>query len=200
VIYAQDGRHPHCFGLVWIGYTAWPLYDLLVLVRAIETRDVDTVTRHVYFDAVRRSLTNQIVAAYVQRTGIQISPLAQSMAAAGLGIADPVVKRLISPEALSELLAVGWPVAVAPDVPSGAVGITRSTIGTIWQVFGNSEYGLGRFEVSVPASLPPRQRFHLTFWLLRWRWQLVGVTLPETIQNLLGDELARAMRTPTQKR
>jgi len=63
---------------VWIGYTAWPIYDLLVLVRAIETRDVHTVTRHVYFDAVRASLTNQIVAAYVQHTGIQIGPLAQS--------------------------------------------------------------------------------------------------------------------------
>ena len=64
--------------VVWIGYTAWPIYDLLVLVRAIETRDVHTVTRHVYFDAVRASLTNQIVAAYVQHTGIQIGPLAQS--------------------------------------------------------------------------------------------------------------------------
>ena len=46
-------------GAAWIGYTAWPVYDLLVLVRAIETRDVDTLTRHVYFDAVRASLTNQ---------------------------------------------------------------------------------------------------------------------------------------------
>ena len=53
-------------GAAWIGYTAWPVYDLLVLVRAIETRHVDTLTRHVYFDAVRASLTNQIVAAYVQ--------------------------------------------------------------------------------------------------------------------------------------
>jgi hypothetical protein len=83
---------------VWIGYTVWPLYDLLVLVRAIETRDVDTVTRHVYFGAVRESLTNQIIAAYVRRTGIQISPLAQSMAASALGITDPVVAKLISPK------------------------------------------------------------------------------------------------------
>src|SRR5262249_52374202 len=83
----------------------------------METRDVATVTRHVYFDAVRVSLTNQIVAAYVRRTGIQISPLAQSMAASALGIADPIVKKLISPEALSELLAVGWPVAVVPGPP-----------------------------------------------------------------------------------
>jgi Protein of unknown function (DUF2939) len=57
-------------GLVWIGYTVWPLYDLFVLVRAIETCNV-TVTRHVYFDAVRVSLTSQVLAAYVQRTGIR---------------------------------------------------------------------------------------------------------------------------------
>jgi Protein of unknown function (DUF2939) len=186
-------------GLIWIGYTAWPLYELFVLVHAIETRDVDTVTRHVYFDAVRKSLTSQIIAAYTRRTGTQISPLAQSTAAAALGVADPVVSKLISPEALSELLAVGSPVAVVPDPPTGTVGMTTKTIGTIWQVFGNSEYGVGRFEVSTPESLPPQQRFRLTFWLLQWRWQLVGVTLPEAIQDLLGDELVKAMRTPAHK-
>jgi Protein of unknown function (DUF2939) len=180
--------------LILIGYTAWPLYNLFVLVRAIETRDVDTVTRHVYFDQVRISLTNQVVAAYVRRTGIQISPLARSMAAAALGIADPIVNKLISPEALSELLAVGWPVPVLPDPPPGTVGITRSTIGTIWQIFGNSEYGLGRFEVTAPAVLPPQQRFQLTFRLLQWRWRLVAVTLPENIQNLLADELIKVTR------
>ena len=166
-----------------------------MLVRAIETRDVDTVTRHVYFDAVRISLTNQMVAAYMRRTGIQISPLARSMAAAALGIADPVVNKLISPEALSELLAVGWPVPVVPEPPPpGTIGITRSTMGTIWQIFANSEYGLGRFEVAAPAALPPQQRFGLTFRLLQWRWRLVAVTLPENIQNLLADELIKATR------
>ena len=30
-------------GLVWIGYIAWPVYDLFVLIRAIETRDVNTL-------------------------------------------------------------------------------------------------------------------------------------------------------------
>ena len=83
--------------LVWIGYTAWPLYDLLVLVHAMEIRDVGTVTRHVYFDAVRVSLTQRVVAAYFRRTKINISPLAQSMAARALRIADPIVKKRISP-------------------------------------------------------------------------------------------------------
>ena len=186
--------------LVWIGYTAWPLYDLLVLVHAMETRDVGTVTRHVYFDAVRVSLTQQVVAAYVRRTRINISPFAQSMAAGALGIANPIVEKLISPEALSELIGIGWPVTVGSDPPPGTVGITERTIGTIWQIFKNSEYGFARFEVSAPSVLPQQQRFRLTFQLLQWRWRLVAVTLPENIQNLLGDELAKALRTPVPNR
>ena len=181
--------------LVWIGYITWPMYDLLVLIRAVETRDIGTVTRRVYFDAVRISLTNQIVAAYTRRTGVQISPFARSFASAGLAIADPIVQKLISPEALSQLLAVGWPVTAVPDVPpQGTVGITTNTIGTFWQIFENAEYGFGRFEVAGPAVLPAHQRFHLEFRLLQWHWRLVGVTLPENIQNLLADELAKALR------
>jgi hypothetical protein len=182
--------------LVWLGYTAWPLYDLWVLVHAMETHDVGTVTRLVYFDAVRVSLTNQVMAAYVRRTRINISPFAQSVAASALGIANPIVHKLISPEALSELFGMGWPVTVNSDPPPGTVGITERTIGTVWQIFRNSEYGFARFEVAAPAVLPPQQRFRLTFRLLQWRWRLVAVTLPETIQNLLGDELAKVLRTP----
>jgi Protein of unknown function (DUF2939) len=115
--------------LVWIGYLAWPLYDLLTLVHAFEKRDVSTVTRRVYFDAVRASLTDQIVAAYVRRTGIQVGPITRTMAISALGIADPIVKKLISPEALSELLTVGWPITVVPDVPAGTIGITRARSG-----------------------------------------------------------------------
>src|ERR1700745_4354427 len=156
-------------GFVWIGYVAWPIYDLLTLVRAMETRELDTVARYVYFDAVRVSLTKQVVAAYVRRTRINISPFAQSMAAGALGIANPIVQKLISPEALSELLGVGWPVTVGSDPPPGTIGITERTIGNLWQIFKNSEYGLARFEVPAPSVLPPQQRFRLTFQLLQWR-------------------------------
>jgi hypothetical protein len=181
--------------LVWIGYITWPIYDLLVLIRAVETRDIGTVTRRVYFDAVRISLTNQVIDAYTRRTGVEISPFARSFASAGLAIADPVVQKLISPEALSQLLTIGWPVTAVPDAPPpGTVGITTNTIGTFWQIFGNAEYGFGRFEVAGPAVLPAHQRFRLEFRLLQWRWRLVSIILPENIQNLLADELAKALR------
>jgi hypothetical protein len=53
-------------GLVWLGYIAWPLYDLTALVRAIDARDVSTVVRYVNFDRVRASLTEQIASAYME--------------------------------------------------------------------------------------------------------------------------------------
>src|SRR5438046_8519534 len=78
--------------------------------------------------------------------------------------------------------------------PPATIGITANTIGTIWQIYANSEYGFGRFEVAGPAALPQQQRFRLEFQLLHWHWRLVGVILPENIQNLLADELVKAMR------
>src|SRR5206468_12799233 len=81
-----------------------------------------------------------------------------------------------------------------PVPPPGTAGITTNTIGTFWQIFENAEYGFGRFEVAGPAVLPAHQRFRLEFRLLQWHWRLAGVTLPENIQNLLADELAKALR------
>jgi Protein of unknown function (DUF2939) len=180
--------------VVWIGYMAWPLYELAVLVRAIDARELSTVVRHVSFERVRVSLTEQLVTAYIRRSGIKPNPLAQQAAVAGLSILSPVINKLVSPEALSDLLAVGWPVAVAGNPPPGTLGISRETIGTAWQIFGASEYGVGRFEVSAPIELPPANRFRLTFQLLQWRWQLAGIILPENIQDLLADELIKSTR------
>ena len=110
--------------LVWIGYIAWPLYELAVIVRAIDDRDLATVARHVNFDRVRVSLTEQVVAAYMRRSGIKPNLLAEQ-AVAGLSILNPVVNKLVSPEALSDLLAVGWPVAVAQTLRQVLSELTR---------------------------------------------------------------------------
>ena len=174
--------------LAWLGYTAWPLYDIFVLVRAFETRNLETLRQHVYFDSARRSLSDQIVVAYIQRSGIQLPPLARAVPGAALAIADPVVAKIISPEALSEFLTIGWPVAVEPDVPKGTVGISSKTIGNAWQVYAASEYG--------PQSVARPQRFGLEFKLLQWRWRLTAITLPEAILNLLADELIKAVKKP----
>ena len=183
-------------GLMWLGYIAWPLYDLYALVNAFEKRDVHTVVRHVYFDSVRRSLADQILIAYVQRTGVQLSPRLQGVAAAALVIAEPVLSKVISPEALSEFLTTGWPMRVVPEVPAGTIGISSKDLVNAWQVFAASVYGFARYSISLPQSVSPTYRFTLTFKLLRWHWELTSITLPESIQNLLADELIQAMKAP----
>ena len=75
-------------GLAWIGYVAWPLYDLYVLVQAFEARDVETLKTHVYFDSVRRSLADQIVAAY-QILG-SIGQLTARQIGLGVDYYDPI--------------------------------------------------------------------------------------------------------------
>ena len=186
-------------GLTWLGYVAWPLHDLYTLVRAFEARDVETVKTYVYFDSVRRSLADQIVAAYVRRSGIQVNPLVQGIAGSAFAIADPIVAKVISPEALSEFLTTGWPVTVLPDVSQDAVGVSRKTLGNAWQIFAASEYGLARFKVSLPRELSRSQRFGLEFKLLQWRWRLTGLILPESIQNVLADELIKTMKAPARR-
>jgi hypothetical protein len=180
--------------IAWACYVAWPIEDLFILVRAFDQHDVGTVLGHLDLGRIRASLTNQIVAAYVRRTGVQITPRVRQLAALGFSVADPIVNRLVSPEALSELLSEGWPITVvAAPPPPGTLGINERTLGTMWQVFGTAEYGFARFEASAPVELPASHRFRLTFQLLQWRWRLVGITLPEQIQDVLADELIKVV-------
>ena len=102
------------------------------------------------------------------------------------------MNKLISPEALTELLRIGWPRAVLPEAPSNTSGITLAGLGTTWQLFAASEYGIGRYEVSVPVGAPPERAFMLQFRLAQWRWQLAAVRVPESIRLLLAEEIIKS--------
>src|SRR5262245_6013062 len=181
--------------VLWLGYVIWPLHDVVQLARAFETGNVETLRYHISFPAVRTSLTRQIIEVYLKQAGVKVNPLLQGAAAgAASSIADPIVEKLISPEALAAFMHAGWPQTVAPDKPASAIGINPQTIGTTWQMFMQSDYGIGRYEISLPAAVPRAQRFALAFRLTRWRWRLVGITLPEPIQMLLADELIKAVK------
>jgi Protein of unknown function (DUF2939) len=181
--------------LAWIGYAAWPLYDLFQLARAVERGDVEEVTRRVNFSRVRMSLAQQIVEAYLQRTGARPNPLVQGAAAS---IADPIVAKVISPEALAELLRVGWPKTVLANQPREAVGISVPALGNVWDLFAASDYGIVRYEVTVPVSSPPDRGFRLQLRLAQWRWRLTAVRLPEPIRLLLADEIIKSTKPQAQ--
>ena len=106
--------------------------------------------------------------------------------------------KLTSPEALAELLRDGWPRAVLPERPSDALGISIDSLGTVWQLFVASDYGIGRYEVPVPIAQPPERTFRVQLRLVRWRWRLSAVGLPERIRFALADELIKLTKPPTQ--
>src|SRR5882672_6473031 len=178
--------------LAWIAYLAWPAYDLSQFVRAVERGDATTAGRYVNLARVRTSLTEQITEAYLQRTGARSGPLVHGAVGA---LADPIVYKLISPEAFTDLLRIGWPRAVVPEPPSNSSGITLAGLGTAWQLFAAAEYGIGRYEVTVPVAAPPERAFMLQFRLAQWRWQLAAVRLPEPIRLLLADEVIKSTKS-----
>ena len=177
----------------WVALAAWPIQTLVKLTRAVETGDVATVIAHVDFPSVRTSVTQQVVDTYLRLTGATVSPLVRGLATAAGSIADPVVAKVVTPEALTDLLRNGWPNAVVSERPPSAVGLSRRNIGTAWQLFVASDYGLRHFKIDVPPSFAPELRFGLEFRLKQWRWQLSAVRLPETVKVALAEALIRSL-------
>jgi acetyl-CoA carboxylase biotin carboxylase subunit len=108
---------------------------------------------------------------------------------------DSLVAKLMTPEAFIAFLKTGWPTAAFPDGgPPGIVGISSDSFGTAWQTFANSEYGFGRFDVTVPITAPPERQFNLRFRLSQWRWRLKAIGLPASVQDRFADELIKSVK------
>lgn len=178
--------------LAWLGYVAWPILTLGTLARAIETGDRTTALHHIDLPAVRQSITDQVVDTYLRLTGKTASPLLRSAVAAG-SIADPIVGRIVAPDALVEFLRDGWPNAVLPDRPPGTAGLSSASLGNAWQIFAAAEYGIRRFEIELPPSLPRDRRVVLELRLIHWRWHLAGVRMPEHLRVRLAEALINVL-------
>jgi DUF2939 family protein len=187
---------------LWIAYVAWPFFALYELAAAIQNRDAATVARRINVAAVRHSLTEQIASTYLRVTGreARLGPLTRGVVAAAAGsIADPIVAKLLSTDALLELLHTGWPKQVLSEEPTtisggqGSIvqGLTSVSFGNLWRVFVQSEQGLRRFDIGIPIDAPPTHRLKLQFRLTHWVWKLAGIELPEELRVRLARELIR---------
>jgi hypothetical protein len=181
---------------LWIAYAAWPFFAFYGLVGAVQKKDHAALTRHVNFPALRRSLTDQVAETYFRLSGRAAQsemPSRTLVLSAVTSIADPIVARLISAEALLVLLDSGWPTAVLPDRDPMAPGLSYPSLGNLWQVFVHSDQGLRHFEIGLPTGQPPARQFRLQFRLTAWTWKLAGVELPEEIRIRLARELMKQL-------
>jgi hypothetical protein len=182
--------------LVFIAGAIWPFTALYDIATKAEAGDAAAVSERIDFVALRRSLTRQIITAYLRLSKIKVDASGITTAVAG-SVADPIVAKLISPEALLDLLRNGWPGAAIPERPPGLAGIGSASFGNWWALFANSEYGLSGFSVSLPVEKPQAQQFRVYLSLSRQGWRLSGLDLPEDIVTKLTEQLIGKGGLPT---
>jgi hypothetical protein len=139
-------------------------------------------------------MSAQIAKKYLQLTGKDLRPgsIEELFAVSvGVAIADPIVAKLLSPEAIIEFLQTGTASSVLQDKIAPMQGLNAEALGSVWRVFMNSELGIARFLVKVPVDKPAIERFRLQFCLAAWKWQLCSVALPEPLQIALAQEVIR---------
>lgn len=176
------------------GYWAWPFVGLHELAADLRARDTAAVSKDVDFGSLRRSLTEQVIEAYLRVTGrgAQLGILGNALASAvSSTVADPLVSQIINPENLVQLLNGG---TVPTEVGPVSVNIGQwptASLSSAWRAWLGTEYELDQFSIGLPAGAPPAEQFRLRLQLIQWHWKLIGIDLPETLRNQLARELAK---------
>ena len=182
--------------VLWLGYIAWPFASLFSVVRAAQARDAAAIAQRVDFPKLRRSVAVQILLAYAGLSGIKLDSASMTIGLTA-AFADPLVEKLLTPTALAELLHSGWPkAALGDEAPAGSRGLDPSALGSPWQLYLNSDYGIGVVRISLPAGQPRDRQFRIELSLSQWTWKLSGLDLPVALKERLARELMRQQGRP----
>jgi hypothetical protein len=180
---------------LWLAYAISPFLSVYSLLRVVQDHDVAELSARVDFAALRKSLTAQIVRTYLTisgKIGQTGSIVEQFAVAAGSSLAEPLVAKLVNPEALLELLQKGGSSNVFAENAPSLPGFSSEALGNWWRAYANSELGIARFFLDVPVDKPRQESFRLQFCLRDWTWKLCGVELPELLQVRLAQQLLKS--------
>jgi hypothetical protein len=175
-----------------VGYWAWPFFGLRALAAALQARDVTAINEDVDYARVRRSFTEQIIGAYLHVTGraSKLGAFGSVATAIGASIVDPWVSQIVNPENLAELLR-GGTISSELGPVSFKLGELPSSLNVAWSAWLSSQYGLGRFSIWLPPGAAEINQFRIRMQLLRWRWKVTGIDLPEKLRDQIAGELAK---------
>jgi hypothetical protein len=178
------------FVLIYLGSAATSLARLAAAVRV---GDGGAVLEQTDVTALRRSLTDQIVRAYLERTGStrKVSPMEKLLVTTyGATIADAMVAKMLTADRLTQILKSGN--LDAQGAPSFAALPTLANLPTEnWLAL------LGRLNIIKPVLLAIRisdtsdpdgyAAINLHYEDLDWK--LSGIELPKAIQRDLAASL-----------
>ena len=173
--------------LAWLIFLASPFVALYDLSRSVEAKDLARIRERVNFNALRVSLSRQILGAFVD--GRDLSDLDRQFAiGAGAAILNPVVEELVTPEALVDLLEDGWPQQVAGggNGEASPLRVDGASFGLAWRTYIASEsLGFRSITIPLPATAPKEKQFRVTLRLRGTTWRLTGIELPQSLRDVL---------------
>ena len=179
--------------LTWGFFVISPFVALYDLAEAVKAKDLEAIEERVNFRAVRISLSRQIVVEYLNAVGRghELDGLDRRLASgAGATIADPLVARLVTPEALVDLLDDGAPQGLTGTASPASFELNFTSLGRAIRVFAQSETrGFRNVYVAWPDDRPREERFKFHLRLSGFTWRLTGIELPATLRRELIKQL-----------
>jgi hypothetical protein len=182
--------------LAWAIFLVSPFVALYDLSRAVEAKDVGRITERVNFNALRTSLSRQILGEYLK--GQNLEGAERDLATeAGTAVLNPVVEQLVTPQALVDLFEDGWPERAAGSTGAAAVPLRFdvSSLEQAWRTFVFSEsQGFRSVTVPIPVDQPKEKQFRITMRISGTTWRLSGIELPAALREELIKRAAVASR------
>lgn len=182
--------------LAWAIFMVSPFVALYDLSKAVEAKDIDRITERVNFNALRNSLSRQILGEYMKDQDLEGAE--RDLATeAGAAILNPVVEQLVTPQALIDLLEDGWPEKAAGNTNGTALPL-RFDMGSLkqaWRTFIFSEsQGFRSVTIPIPVGEAKEKQFKITMRLKGTTWRLSGIELPAPLREELIKQAAIASR------
>ena len=177
-----------------LAYAIWPVAGFFRIASAIEARDAPALAKLVDFRALRKNLTKQVVAAYMELTGKEqkLGLLGKTFAVGvGTSYAEPIIAQLLNEQTLIDLLTKGKAGDGSIKVPAEFAPFSANAMKSGWQTWWASEYGLGDYYVYLPPDKPLDKQFKVKLSLTDLQWKLAGIDLPEPMRLELAQQLVK---------
>jgi hypothetical protein len=175
--------------VLFVAWSAWPFFGVYALARAVQSGDIGKIEERVDYPALGRSLSGQILATYARSTGLPLDRgLVGNLANA---IADPLVAKIVSRLAIAQFLQSGWPTPVLGDRPPNIPAPNWNTLGDIWHLYANAQYGWRDFSLHLPVDQPRARQYRVNLTREGLTWKLTGFDLPDEVADRLARELIK---------
>lgn len=182
--------------LAWAIFLVSPFVALYDLSKAVEARDIDRITERVNFNALRTSLSRQILGEYLKDQDLEGAE--RDLATeAGAAVLNPVIEELLTPEALADLFEHGWLERTVgrPETAAVPLRFDIASLKEAWRTFLFSEsQGFRIITIPIPVDQPKDQQFRITMRLKNTTWRLSGVELPDPLREELVKRASVASR------